>query len=128
MKECRRCGEIKHASAFRSYGSKNAAGSEWVCKLCQNKESRNRKLMTKYGLTFAQFSALLDSQEGRCAICRIEFDGEPSVDHDHQTNMVRGLLCTTCNTGLGMFKDSPERLRGAIKYLKKGVDTVVTSS
>jgi len=52
----------------------------------------------------------------RCAICR-RSARRLAVDHDHQTNVVRGLLCTPCNQGLGMFRDSVALLRGAIAYL-----------
>jgi hypothetical protein len=41
------------------------------------------------------------------------------VDHDHKTGLIRGLLCTQCNPGIGYFQDSIERLQLAIKYLEK---------
>jgi hypothetical protein len=41
------------------------------------------------------------------------------IDHDHTTGEVRGLLCPTCNAGLGHFKDSPELLLKAALYLQK---------
>lgn len=56
-----------------------------------------------------------------CDICQLE---EPSgrnldIDHDHETNEIRGLLCSSCNNGLVRFKDSPERCRAAATYLEK---------
>ena len=111
MKQCNGpCGLVKPTSAFR--------GTEWVCKDCQNKRRTRHARVQKYGLTFEQFSAMLDEQEGRCAICAAEFDEEPMVDHDHKTHKVRGLLCKNCNTGLGMFRDSPRLLKGAALYLE----------
>jgi hypothetical protein len=74
----------------------------------------------KYGLTHEQYKSLLISQGSRCAICRTKTPrgrGEWAVDHDHTTGKVRGLLCTKCNTGIGLFDDDPARLRAAIKYL-----------
>lgn len=47
--------------------------------------------------------------------------GSLSVDHDHETGEVRGLLCNLCNTGLGKFKEDPSLLTKAASYLKGGV-------
>lgn len=109
MKHCNACGLVKPAKAFTK--------GEWVCKTCRNTQRTKRARVEKYGLSFEEFSVLLDQQEGRCAICNTEFDGEPMVDHDHITRRVRGLLCKHCNTGLGMFRDSQLRLRSAAAYL-----------
>lgn len=54
---------------------------------------------------------------GKCAICGSSY--RLHIDHDHKTGQLRGLLCHFCNTGLGHFRDSPERLRAAIAYLMK---------
>jgi hypothetical protein len=76
--------------------------------------------LRKYGLTGEQYEMLLASQNGACAICH----GSPpvgkslNVDHDHDTGIVRGLLCTPCNTGLGFFKDRIRLLAAAIVYLQ----------
>jgi hypothetical protein len=83
---------------------------------------RARILLTKYGLTHDQYEALCSAQGGRCAICRTDTPrgrGGWAIDHDHQAGKVRGLLCTKCNTGVGLFDDDPARLRAAIKYLWK---------
>ena len=64
---------------------------------------------------------LLHSQKNRCAICRIELiwpNKNTHIDHSHQTGRIRGVLCTTCNTGLGCFKDNPRLMRKAIEYVE----------
>lgn len=75
----------------------------------------------KYGLAPEQYETLVARQGGCCAICAATEPGRPShpwyVDHDHKTGRVRGLLCLTCNAGLGQFYDDPVRLRTAAAYL-----------
>lgn len=70
-------------------------------------------------MTQDDFNDLLAEQGGCCAICESDDPGREwwSVDHDHATGAVRGLLCNNCNAGLGMFKDSPELIRAAYEYL-----------
>lgn len=87
-------------------------------------EAYRRRLLSRFGLTPEDYIQLLESQEGVCAICK---SPEPrgrgkhfNVDHDHLTGEVRGLLCHGCNTSLGGFKDDPELLRAAIRYLSRG--------
>ena len=83
--------------------------------------------MKTYGLSNDDYIAMFESQIGLCAICNepqqgITKDGETRflcVDHCHATGKVRELLCVKCNTGIGQFKDNPEILKQAIKYLKK---------
>lgn len=72
-----------------------------------------------YGLTPEQFDEMVEEQAGTCAICGQEpSDGKAfNVDHDHETGLVRALLCGNCNRGLGSFADDPERLRSAAAYL-----------
>jgi len=77
---------------------------------------------TKYGLEPGQFHKLITKQGNRCAICHKRMHS-PHIDHDHRTQRVRGLLCSNCNTGIGLLGDSPERLLSAILYLEpKWVD------
>lgn len=72
----------------------------------------------KYGLTEKDYEAIKELQGGKCLICGR--GGRLVVDHDHESGEVRGLLCSNCNTGLGMFKDSVQSLQNAILYLSGG--------
>ena len=86
---------------------------------------RKWQLRYKYGLSMEQYEQLLNSQRNVCAICGQSetrtFRGivSPlSVDHDHDTGKVRGLLCYGCNAGIGRLKDSPSFLTKAAHYLR----------
>ena len=80
-------------------------------------QRREQLLRGKYGIEPADYDAILARQGGRCAICGSEPARLLHVDHCHRTGKVRGLLCSPCNTGLGHFKDDPERLNRAVVYL-----------
>ena len=73
----------------------------------------------RYNLTREQVDAMAAAG---CSICgRTDWPGRharPHVDHCHSTGKVRGILCSECNTGLGKFKDDPERLRRAAAYVE----------
>jgi hypothetical protein len=73
----------------------------------------------KHGITADEYHEMLTEQDGRCAICRLHpvSVGPLCIDHDHDSREVRGLLCLSCNTGLGDFKDNPYLLEDAAKYL-----------
>ena len=58
---------------------------------------------------------MLQDQDQKCAICQLEIDESCHVDHCHDTEVIRGLLCNGCNTGIGMLKDNPEILEEAGK-------------
>lgn len=81
---------------------------------------RRAKVKSRYGITHSEYESILAMQGGACAICGTEDTGywdRFHIDHCHTTGHVRGLLCTKCNTGLGMFLDNRELLLSAIKYL-----------
>jgi Recombination endonuclease VII len=76
-----------------------------------------------YNLTAEQFVRMYTEQEGRCRICQIALGGimlkKLNIDHDHRTGRVRGLICRSCNMGLGNFKDNLQLLRSAVRYLEE---------
>ncbi len=84
--------------------------------------SNRRTVLRQHGITEDQYQAILASQNGVCAICNNPTayckGGNLGVDHDHTTGDIRGLLCTSCNAGLGHFKDNPGILHRAIEYLR----------
>ena len=82
-------------------------------------------LRSNYGLSPESYMQFLEKQNGLCPICGVNIRGadgsgklKACVDHDHETLHVRGLLCGTCNSGLGFFKDNVRRLANAIVYLE----------
>lgn len=77
-------------------------------------------------MTVVDYEFMLKSQNGVCAICgqsETKKTGNKidllSVDHQHTTSKIRGLLCSKCNVGLGNFRDDPKLLRKATEYLEK---------
>ena len=84
--------------------------------------SRNRQLK-KYGLTVADYDAMLEAQGGGCAVCRSTDCRTPKrvrlhVDHCHTTGRVRGLLYSPCNTALGCLKDDSKLARRMATYIE----------
>lgn len=85
--------------------------------------TRRSALLRLYGITPEIYDAMLKEQMGLCAICKhASMDGTRlTVDHDHDTGQVRGLLCRSCNRALGLFRDKVENLAAATTYLKTSV-------
>lgn len=82
------------------------------------KNAKVWRLRTDFGLEEADYLRLLESQDGHCAICQKQLLKGAHVDHDHETGVVRGILCNRCNIGLGYFSESPESLRNAAFYIE----------
>lgn len=75
----------------------------------------------RFNLTEEELILLKEKQNFKCAICKEHNDNLSvplAVDHNHKTNIIRGMLCGNCNQGLGRFKDNIEFLKNAIKYLQ----------
>lgn len=91
----------------------------------QRDYNREKNRFRKYGLTKEDYLRMVDEQNGMCAICQKPYDWETSalhIDHCHVTGRVRGLLCHSCNKGLGHFYDDVANLARAVDYLKKAAD------
>lgn len=66
---------------------------------------------------------MLDFQDGKCGVCRKPENGKAlAVDHCHETGRVRGLLCSKCNTAIGLLKDSRELLQRAERWVMEPAD------
>lgn len=144
-KTCNRCKETKTLSDFYK-STKMVSGLSVYCKACtgdghrawvaKNKPevaAKMRKYRADhpdyfkhydrkrlYNIDAETFTAMLDQQEHRCAICRADAPSKAGtfhVDHDHTTGKIRGLLCHNCNVGLGNFRSSKVFLTAAIEYL-----------
>lgn len=119
--KCSACKKNKEKSCFSVSALKDKYGK---CKECSSISSKKSFILSKYKLSEHDYNALIKEQNNLCKICGNketgQFKGKKkrlSVDHNHGTGKVRGLLCSYCNIGLGVFKDSPNILRKAIKYL-----------
>lgn len=87
---------------------------------------RDYWLKKRFGISLEEYNNLLDSQSSLCAIClkpeTKSRDGvimSLAVDHCHKTKTIRGLLCNSCNLGLGKFFDDPNALQTAVSYLRR---------
>ncbi len=137
-KRCGVCHEWKSISEFSTNGKKR---HRWLCKECEAYRHREERAISPsrfkdtalrriYGLTLAQYNAMLDAQGGVCKSC-----GKPetaidkrdgkllylAVDHCHRTGVIRGLLCRGCNAALGQLQEDPERMRALAAYIERDV-------
>jgi hypothetical protein len=145
-KTCKYCGVERDISEFYK-STRHTGGYLHKCKPCSREYNRRRYkedperhkriqrrhhqnnpyakrktlLMYKYGITLEEYNRLKEQQGNLCAICGIDgstIDREFDVDHSHKTGEVRGLLCSKCNKGLGLFNDDINLLEKSINYLK----------
>ena len=94
---------------------------ELLCPKCYKRRKnqyRSSYYIKTYGITYKQYQTMLRTQKNCCAICKQEAAKTLAVDHCHKTGKVRGLLCSLCNTALGMFKDDVTAITRSLEYLK----------
>ncbi len=118
VKVCKKCSASKPARDFNK-GVTNADGLTSWCKTCRSAYALKRS----YGMTLEFHQAEVDRRRGCCDICGTHVSRAThrtsvlAVDHCHATGVYRGMLCDTCNRGIGMFQDNPELLLKAYHYL-----------
>lgn len=139
MKVCTKCNVDKELSEFQNRKDQLDGKAFW-CKSCTQdydkqrnslperiRSKRNASLKKLYGITLEEAEEILASQYGVCAICKGNVvwssksenkNQSACVDHCHETGVVRGILCNSCNRGLGFFKDDAEALEIAAGYLR----------
>ena len=130
FKVCRECKETLPASSFY-FKDKKQTRREATCKECKKKAFRDgydphtsseRHLQRKYGIGVEDRRRMWEEQKGVCKICGNPGDGRWSqlcVDHDHDTGVVRDLLCRRCNTVLGEVYDNPTLLNRMSDYINQ---------
>lgn len=122
---CKQCEKIRQREKYQRNPEKGRAKNRrWRSKNKDKVKRSNRRnhLQHYYKMSENDFSNLLSKQNFQCAICQTKKPGGKKrfhVDHCHETQKIRGLLCNNCNRGLGYFKDDIIRLKQAIIYLKK---------
>lgn len=116
-KKCSICKNTKPAAEFY-LSNTNRDGLHGWCKDCSDKRT-TENARKRLGVTPEKFEFMLKEQGGVCAICKKpDFCNKaPCVDHDHKTGEVRGVLCSACNTAIGMMNDDTKILANAIIYL-----------
>ena len=106
---CWSCKSWKRVDDFVSDGSRST-GRASRCRPCAS----DAATASRYGLSVEEVEVLRSTG---CSICgRSE---NLVIDHDHETERVRGALCNRCNVGLGLFLDNADLLRSALAYLEK---------
>ena len=111
---------------FEKYKEIVRKSTEKVRSLESKEAKKHRHLKDKYGISLEQYQQMYNQQHGGCLICKTpmlfqnlggDHGKTANVDHCHKTGKVRGLLCNSCNRGLGFFQDSSALLRHAAEYL-----------
>ena len=133
MKYCKKCDDTKEFSEFYKDRQSKDGLTKYCKSCCKSAERdyhkrnpavkfiRKRKdssLITPSGTPFTNqvYKELLSEQNGKCGICQQEMS-PPCIDHNHETGVVRKLLCGHCNKMIGFAKESVETLANSIKYL-----------
>lgn len=109
---CSLCDETKPAAEFYD---KRPGELDRRCRRCR----KSQYLQRRHGIDIDEFEGICWLQDGKCRICG-DLLGEGKqvhIDHDHQTGVIRGVLCNNCNRGIGFLRDDPELIRSAADYL-----------
>lgn len=125
VKACSCCKVVKQQCDMYKQGSCKECGRKRRAIWRRNNKEKEqlierKQTLRKYGLTIEQYNNLFSNQIGCCAGCNRHqsvFSRSLSVDHDHKTGKIRGLLCNDCNLALGKVQDSKLTLQNLLNYL-----------
>lgn len=121
--QCKLCDKV-HVLETRSLrvGARSKKCDQYRAHNWSGLEREDGIMRRQYGITLAEYNAMLEKQDYKCAICGNEDEVEGrrlAIDHCHTKGNVRGLLCGKCNRGLGLFYDNLDLLEKAKDYLIK---------
>jgi len=115
LRKCTDCGiEAHNEEQLEIFEDRKGRpyGKGYRCKPCKS----SRSAACQMGVSVEEYRWYMDNQK-ECIICGSTI--KLVIDHNHDTSTIRGVLCNNCNTGLGMFGDSKDRMTKAIKYLEE---------
>lgn len=134
MKTCSSCG-VDQDSTNYYIDKRSRDGLNSQCKSCRGTYARERyrtseivrlaanasRFRRVYGISIDEYIEMRTSQNDQCAICQGPQSSNKalSVDHNHETGLVRALLCDNCNRAIGLLQEDPERARALADYLEK---------
>jgi Recombination endonuclease VII len=112
------CPLCERAVALEEYvkSARTASGLGSRCKACHNAVSKRDYWVRRYGLSREGVEDIRARQSDRCALCGER--GPEHLDHDHDHDFVRALLCQRCNFALGLLRDDPSLMRAAADYVE----------
>lgn len=114
VRACRYCSEMYSSPDGRQY---------YCSDECSRTAKSLREAFRRYGITMQQYRSMWLRQSGACAICkqpeRTERNRLLTIDHDHVTGQVRGLLCSQCNRAIGLLQDDPKIIATAAQYVRE---------
>ncbi len=123
-KPCRKCG----CTRMKTYGTEGRR----YCPDCRARRFQRNghgpkfrhyewvwRLPSRYGMSETEYMEMLTKQNGGCAMCgtRPKPPRHLTVDHNHTTGKIRGLLCDPCNRGIARFENDTTLIDKAIAYL-----------
>ncbi len=120
-RECLRCHKLKPLLEFPPGRKRRDGRARYAyCRSCHSEYQRIHRLTIGFNLSPEDYDRISAYQNRVCAICgRSPKQGKRlAVDHCHKTGLIRGALCWLCNRLLGQFRDDPERLKKAVRYLE----------
>ena len=112
MNLCRPCSDVMFKESYRVNGKK------W------NHKKWKEHIHSKFGITYVEFDEMMEAQDHKCKLCGCKKEDKRnmthvqlSIDHNHETGEIRGLLCHTCNMAIGMLKDDPVLIKKVLEYI-----------